>query len=180
MKDSTPDRRQRHARILPLRGGDGVVLRDLVGEVVREAAARGECQGVHVDVDVPATTTVDADGRVLARVLSALLGRALHGARGGGGPCRPEVLLTGVVCPDAIEIEVAASGAAVEPAVAAALGRRGGARTGPRARTGSWVDDVIRETAVVGGTLTAADCPEGGSAVTLRLPLRQAALRRAA
>lgn len=180
MKESTPDRSTGQARILPLRGGDRVVLRDLVEEVVRAAADRVGDPDVPVSVDVPATVSVEADGRVLSRILTSLLVRAVDGARRGGGPCRPEVLLTGVLCHDGVEIEVASSGASVDPAVRAVFGRCLGVPAESRCRTGAWASDLVREAALVGGTLSALDCPEGGAAVTLRLPLRQAALRRAA
>ena len=180
MKDSMPDRSPGPAQVLPLRAGDRAVLRGFLEEVVREAVDRVDVRDVPVVMDVPATVTVDADGRVLARVLVPLVARALVGARRGAGPCRPEVLLTGVACHDGIEIEVASSGESVDPLAAATLGRRGEKRPVSRGRTGSWASDLIREAALVGGTLSAADCPEGGDAVTLRLPLRQAARRRAA
>ncbi len=180
MKDNTPDRPGDRPRLIPLRGGERAVLRVLLDEVVRAAANRVGIGDVTVGIDVPATVTIEADGRVLARVLTPLVARALEGARREAGPCRPEVLLTGVVCHDGIEIEVASSGASVDPCAAALLGRRGATRPEGREGTGSWACELIREAALLGGTLSAADCPEGGAAVTLRLPFRQASRRRAA
>lgn len=181
MKRRHTDDPRGEARVLPLRGGDRFALRDVVDEALRGVTAeRDGAPGVCVVVDVPPTMALDADGRAIGRILAPLLGRAFDRARLGAGPCRPEVVVTGVECADGIEIEVAASGAALEAGEAVAFGRRGGVRSCDRTRPAAWTVDLLREAALVGGTFHASDCPEGGAAITLRLPRGRAALRRAA
>jgi hypothetical protein len=77
-------------------------------------------------------------------------------------PVAREVVVTSIEYADAIEIEVADSGPLCPPTTADAI---------PEPAIQRLLDQV-------GGRLTTAACPEGGRALTLRLPHRR--LRRMA
>lgn len=104
-----------------------------------------------VVLDVAEGHAIHADPVLIRRILETLLANAIE-ASGGVG----EVTVTSVEYADAIEIEVADSGPFRELAS---------------------VDRVAAERA--GGSLDILACAEGGTAVTLRLPHRQAAARAA-
>lgn len=139
-------------------------LAGLLEAVVAAAAERRRSLGdspVDVTLDVAAAIDVPADPRLLRAVVAPLLDAALAASacRDRRRPGRAEVVVTVVPRPDHVEIEIADSGDAVE--------------VGPAALA------VLPAAERIGGRLTAARCPEGGSAVTLRLPLRRAGSRAA-
>lgn len=147
---SSPDA-QPH--ILSLRGA--AALADQVARVVEDAERQHP--GVRLVCDVAPGLGMQVDPQLLARLLDALVCRACEAAaeRDPHSDLPPlrEVVVTAVDTPSAIEIEVADSGAARRqacPAEAASLAAR------------------------LGGSLAVAACPEGGTAVTLRLPRRRA------
>jgi len=135
---------------------------------------------VSVMLDVPDTLRIEADGEIIRRLLAPLLGRSFAAAsRAAAGSSPREVLVTAVGYPDRIEIEFADSGSGLTPWERSSL-PRGRSSADPRESTDPLLDDVLRLATSIGGTLTALDCPEGGSAVTLCLPIRRTAIRRAA
>jgi hypothetical protein len=135
---------------------------------------------VSVTLDVQDTLRIETDGDILRRLFTPLLGRSVAAAsRAAAGSSPREVLVTAVGYPDRIEIEFADSGSGLTPRERNSL-PRGRSSADPRESTDSLLDDVLRLATSVGGTLAAMECPEGGSAVTLCLPIRRTALRRAA
>lgn len=176
-------------RILPfsrgeLRGTESVVSpHTILAELTAGFAATGgqrPCAApVSVTLDVPHTLQIEADDAVIRRLLSPLLDRSVAAAacRSGAGLC--EVLVTAVGYPDRIEIEFADSGAGLTLWERNSL-PRGRSAAAPRESTDPLLDDVLRLAVSIGGAVSAMECPEGGSAVTLSLPIRRAALRRAA
>jgi signal transduction histidine kinase len=114
-----------------------------------------------IEIDVPAGHAVHADPAALRHILEILLDNAVDAASQAadcrGVPPVREVVVTSVDSIDAIEIEVADSG------------------PGPAVAAGVRLFGLVER---LGGTLHAINCPEGGTAYTLRLPHRQA--RRAA
>jgi signal transduction histidine kinase len=135
---------------------------------------------VSVTLDVPDSLWVEADGDIIRRLLTRLLGRSVAAAgRAAAGPSPREVLVTAVGYPDRVEIEFADSGLGLTPRERNSL-PRGRSSADPRESTDPLLDDVLRLATSIGATLAALECPEGGSAVTLCLPIRRAALRRAA
>lgn len=116
-----------------------------------------------ISLDVPEGHAVHADPVLVRRVLETLLENAVEAAGDGG-----EVVVTSVEYADAIEIEVADSGPGLtsharawifEPGFTTKADGSGVAL----ASASSLVDQL-------GGTIDAADCPDGGSAFTIRLP----------
>ena len=178
-------------RILPLTRGSTrgcgptvsphALLADLAA-VVDVAPGGGEpAAPVCLTLDVPIDLEIAAERGPVRRLFAPLLERALAaaGRRIGAGPSPREVLVTAVGFPDRIEIEFADSGSGLTPRERNSL-PRGRSSADPRESTDPLLDDVLRLATSIGGTLAALECPEGGSAVTLCLPIRRTALRRAA
>lgn len=122
-----------------------------------------------------------ADAVLLRRVLEPLVRRAVESAmqpsEPGDAPVVREVVVTSIDVGDAIEIEVADSGPSLPSDVRAWLGESvGSPRPATRAPDGAGLAlAAVRAAAArVDGTLSAANCPDGGVAITLRLPRRQA------
>lgn len=116
-----------------------------------------------ISLDVPEGHAIHADPMLVRRVLETLLANAIEAAGGHG-----EVVVTSVEYADAIEIEVADSGPGLtsharawvfEPGFTTKADGSGVAL----AAASSLVDQL-------GGTIDATDCPDGGSAFTIRLP----------
>lgn len=149
-------------RTFPARADAHPTTRQLVEELVAEARA-GAGHDVDVEVDVPAALPLPTDRETLRRLLAPLLARSMDGAR--RDPWRGRrgrgVTITAVRCPHAVEIEVADSGPAAGD-------------------HGAGLAEVGRRATALGGALVVADCPDGGTAFTVRLPVGRAALRRAA
>jgi K+-sensing histidine kinase KdpD len=156
------------------------ILVDLATEIAATGGHRAAAS-VSVTLDVPDALLLEADGEFLRRLLTPLLDRAVAAAAGqiAAGPSAREVVVTAVGYPDRIEIEFADSGSGLTPWERNSL-PRGRSIAAPRESTDPLLDDVLRLAASIGGTLSAIDCPEGGSAVTLSLPIRRAVLRWAA
>lgn len=156
------------------------ILVDLATEIAATGGHRAAAS-VSVTLDVPDALLLEADGEILRRLLTPLLDRSVAAAAGQivAGSLTREVLVTAVGYPDRIEIEFADSGAGLTPWERNSL-PRGRSIAAPRESTDPLLDDVVRLAASIGGTVSAIDCPEGGSAVTLSLPIRRAALRWAA
>lgn len=167
--------------LLPFTIGDTVIVRDVLESMVDAVlGASPERPPVDVEIDVPPAVVVSVDAAALGRVLAPLLERAVDAARRCARPGRrrPEVVVTGVRGTDSLEIEFADSGPGLEPAEIATLAR-GRPRTGPQG-SDARLADVVRRAAALGASVTAVDCPDGGSAVTLLFPRRRESLRRAA
>jgi hypothetical protein len=145
--------------ILPMVPPRGL-LEAILEEVRRHCAERGiaDC---HVTLDVADRHVLQVDPATVRDILAGLLLRAFENASrpaaSSDAPRLREIVVTSIEYADAIEIEVADSG----PAAVATL-------------DGS-LEPLV---AAVGGMLSVSACPEGGRAVTLRLPHRR--LRRQA
>lgn len=161
--------------------GDATSLADLIAGIVADlSGAAGMPGGVAVTLDVGHCPAVDIDAAVLRRMFEPLLHRSIGATTAVRGIHRRrlDVVITGIRCADAVEIEFGDSGSGLTMAERVSVaprslsaGRRGGEGT---------LAEVRRLAATVGGTLSATDCPDGGSAVTLRLPIRRPARRLAA
>lgn len=135
---------------------------------------------VTLDVSQQHEQSLVADATLLRRALEPLIRRAVESAAQidatRESPVVREVIVTSVDLGDAIEIEVADSGPALSDQVRKWLGETG---RGPHDQsvmpegTGLALAAVRAAVARIGGTLHAANCPDGGVAITLRLPRRQ-------
>lgn len=145
--------------ILPMVPPRGL-LEAILTEVRAACAERGipDCP---VTIDVADRHVLQVDPATVRDILAGLLLRAFENAARPTGPSDAplprEIVITSVEFADAVEIEVADSGPAGDAAAASAL------------------EPLL---AAVGGRLSCVACPEGGRAVTLRLPHRR--LRRLA
>ena len=152
--------------ILALSKTQASSLRDVLESIVSEVRGRVEGAGarVRVTLDVPEGQFVDADPALFRSAVEALLSAAFAAAvRPGAASDAPrirEVVVTSVDADDTFELEIADSGNRTAADAAALVGVRALADR-------------------VGGDIVVAECPEGGTAVTIRLSRRRG-LRKAA
>lgn len=109
---------------------------------------------VRVELDVAAGHVADADAASLHELLDGVIASAIAAtavpSAGDGTPRLREVVVTSVESSDAIEVEVADSGPAAAAFRPVAI----------------WREQARR----CGGEVSMVECPEGGVAITLRLP----------
>jgi len=138
-------------------------LRQLIEEGCRPLASRLAVQAIRTIIDVPADQTVVADRELLRRAVQNLLLGAIVAMPDGG-----TLVATSASGRDAVELEIADSGEALlEEALRDAFDPSGVAHRG----TTGWALATVRRIAEAhGGSVTVANCPEGGVAFTLRIP----------
>ena len=152
MPSFAEDRQAEGPHLLPLRplpqaGGLASLLESLAAEVTAERRARGLAP-VTMTLDASAGRVAPTDIDTLREVVAPLLAAACEAAA-SAPPRLREVVVTTVDTGSCLEIEVADSGLGTAPAALAAAGPA---------------------LARLGGTIACARCPDGGLAVTLRLP----------
>jgi len=153
-----PDHAAAEPRILPLPTA-GVAVRGLLEESVAAAVARNpDVELVAVAVDAAPGVRVPGDAGMLRGLVDRLVADALAAAAvrtRGDGPPLHELVITVVETADAVDLEIADSG--------------------PCAAEGDRCPATVRDLAArCGCRLHVAACPEGGTAVTVRLPRREA------
>ena len=148
-------------------------LRDLVDEVAQSLAPRCKDQAIETVLDVPSNLIVTADRRLIRRAVENLMLGAHRGdaqAAARSGPLPPpdptpwnsRSPTPGRPCPTKPD---------ATPSIPPATPERGAS---------GWELAMVHHIAKIhGGSVTAANCPEGGVAFTLRIP-RRAALEAAA
>lgn len=153
-------------RILSLganRSTVGQLSADVVDELTRSRLERG-LPAVAITCDVDDMPLGESEAAAWRELLVILVGAACDASAGfvppRGVPCLREVLVTGVVTPDGLELEVADSG----PGLAAAA---------PTATTSRLLASARPLAERLGGTLAMCDCPSGGLAVTIHVPRRR-------
>jgi signal transduction histidine kinase len=145
-------------------------VRHLVDEVCAPFAPRLASAGIQNTIDVPPRLCVWADPEMLRQALTHLVTNAVEAMPSGGN-----LVITSYFGRGLLELEVADSGGG--------LSDEGRARafepcyTTKRHAAGMGLALVRRIAQAHGGDVTAANCPEGGAAFTLRIPAgaRQAA-----
>jgi len=156
-------------RLLPLRGATAPTLVEMLAPLVADARQDRGGRRVSVTCDVDESLTIDGDAEMLGRAVAVLLRRAVDAALTSDPetdvPPLCEVVVTAVRTALAVEIEVADSGPAIP---------RAGDGTCVKAVRDGRVAEAEALVARCGGTLAVGGCPEGGIAVTLRLPHRMA------
>ena len=142
-----------------------VVVRRLIDEVYALLALQFSAQSIRLNVDVPAHHVVAADRDMLRRGVLNLMLNALDAMPDGG-----EVVVTSCQGQGQFELEIADSGPgfsdedlsrAFEPFY-----------TTKSDGIGLGLAIVYRIAEVHGGQLIAQNCPEGGAAITIRIPNR--------
>ena len=164
------------------------LLSSIVADCVRVRREQGRLPvAATLDVSPDHEQALLAEPTSIRRSLELLIRRAFESAMQPHDSREPlairEVVVTSIDVGDAIEIEVADSGPALSDTVRKWLNDpacSGHAFNGLHAPgdtpegAGLALAAVRAATARIDGTLWAANCPEGGVAITLRLPRRQA------
>ena len=175
-----------HRRSASLHSQHGPPSQGLLAKILADCARVRREQGrpslaATLDVATHHEQALLADPTLVRRVLEPLIRRAMESATEPDAtresPVVREVVVTSIDVGSAIEIEVADSGPALPDPV-----RRWLNETADGFHASSIVPDgaglalaAIRAAAArIDGTLSAANCPEGGVAITLRLPRREA------
>jgi signal transduction histidine kinase len=129
-----------------------------------------------IELDVAEEHLIHADPAMIRRIFAALLANAMDAADHDTSvrevPRLREIIVTSVAYADAIEIEVADSGPGL-PAHAKARLFDPDFTTKPE-EFGPLLVEARTIVERLGGTLHAADCPDGGTAFTFRMPHRMA------
>lgn len=149
------DRAAIRPRIMSLRPVATGSLADLVEDAVAAAVAVPAGR-VHVSCDIDPQLALPGPVAVVRDAVAPLVAAAADAAGRPGDasdfPVVAEVVITSVVTAGAIEIEIADSGGDPAAAVPAA---------------------ALTAVSRLGGSLNVRPCPEGGRAVTIRLPRRR-------
>lgn len=170
-------RRDSEARMpQPFPAAPAVTPHGLIAPLFADAARA--CRGLGVEpprftVDAAGCERIPLDPRLLRRALEPLVRRASAAAAdqsgAGDAPSLREVVVTVVDMGAGVEIEVADSGPWLAEDVRRWLSGTASAAC-PAAADGSALAVAVAAARGFGGTLAAVNCPEGGVAITLRLP----------
>lgn len=149
-----------------------ISLRRLIEECCRPLQARMAACGIRAVIDVPADQMVWGNRVSLGRAVRNLILGAVDAMPGGG-----VLVATSALAHDSVELEIADSGDSLcEESLHCAFEPSGKSHRG----TSDWVLAAVRQIAEShGGSVSVANCPEGGVAYTLRIP-RPVALEAAA
>jgi signal transduction histidine kinase len=147
-------------------------LRNLVEEVAQSLDSRCKDQAIETTIDVPADLIVAADRTMIRRAVEHLMLGGIAAMPDGGA-----LVVTSAAGPESVELEIADTGATLsDEARHHAFDPVGVTERG----ASGWELAMVRRIAELhGGSVLAANCPEGGVAFTLRIP-RRAALEAAA
>jgi two-component system sensor histidine kinase HydH len=137
----------------------------LITEACTHSRQRLAAQGVDLILDVPPELQADVDRRLLGEAIELLVQNALDAMPHGG-----ELTITGVATGEGVEVEIADSGAGLTDQVRHHLFEPFFS-TKP-GRSGTGLTTVRQIVQAQGGSVTAADCPDGGAAFTLHIPRR--------
>ena len=138
-------------------------LRELVADVLQPLASRLDEQRIQTEIDIPSSLSITAERELLRRAVRNLILNAVDAMPEGG-----LLVATSAVGPGAVELEIADTGAALSDEQ-----RQQAFELLPSAQRGGtgWGLAVVRRIAELhGGSVTAANCPEGGAAFTLQIP----------
>jgi two-component system sensor histidine kinase HydH len=136
-------------------------LCSVVDEVLLSVGPQLEAQHIRAEIDVPGRISVRADYNMVRRAVLNLTLNALDAMPQGG-----ELVFTGFDGPLGVELEVADSG----PGLSSEARRRAFEPffTTKSSGTGLGLAIVYRIAEVHGGSVTCANCAEGGAAFTIR------------
>jgi signal transduction histidine kinase len=138
-------------------------VRELVDEVCQPLESRLKTQNIQTVIDIPMNQTITADRELLRRAVRNLVLNALDAMPEGG-----TLTATSAAGPERLELEIADTGEALSDEQ-----RQQAFALSPSAQrgVGGWGLAVVhRIMELHGGSVIAANCPDGGAAFTLRLP----------
>jgi len=147
-------------------------LKQLVEEVAQSLTSSFSEHAIDAFIDVPADLMIYADRKLLRRALQNLMLNAVDAMPNGG-----LLVATSAATPDAVELEIADTGPTLSDEA-----RRNifySSAGGERGEAWQALEIVRRIAELHNGSISVANCPEGGAAFTLRLP-RSIALEAAA
>jgi signal transduction histidine kinase len=138
---------------------------DVVNEVCESLEPQLEAQMIDVDIDVPPNTLLTADRELFRRALVNLVLNAIDAMPEGGS-----LVITSYDSARGFELEVADSG----PGLSDEVKRRAFEPFYSTKQTGTGLGlAFVQHVAEAhGGTVTAANCPDGGAAFTIKIPRR--------
>ena len=138
---------------------------ELIQEVCDSLAPQLLAQQILVDVDVSLDLRLMADRDMLRRSVLNLMLNALDAMPDGG-----ELVVTAVDGPGGFELEIADSGCGIDAANHERIFEP--FFTTKSEGTGLGLAIVYRIAEAHGGTVRVDNCPEGGAAITIRIPRR--------
>ena len=138
---------------------------DLVTEICESLEPQLDAQRIDVDIDVPPNTLLTADREMFRRALLNLVLNSVDAMPEGG-----DLVITSYDNARGFELEVADSG----PGLTEENKRRAFEPffSTKQNGTGLGLAIVYHVAEAHGGTVTAANCPEGGAAFTIKIPRR--------
>jgi two-component system sensor histidine kinase HydH len=136
---------------------------DVVNEVCESLEPQLEAQMIDLDIDVPPNTLLTADREMIRRALLNLVLNAIDAMPDGGN-----LVITSYDSARGFELEVADSG----PGLSEETKRRAFEPfySTKQNGTGLGLAIVYHVAESHGGSVTAANCPEGGAAFTIQIP----------
>lgn len=140
-------------------------LSGLLDEVCESVAPQLHAQRIDVEIDAPPRLDVTADRDMIRRAVLNLVLNSLDAMPNGG-----TIVLTALDGPRGVEIEVADTGGGIDELSKDRIFEP--FFTTKSEGTGLGLAIVYRTVEVHGGTVQALNCPEGGAAITIRLPNR--------
>ena len=148
----------------PGRYSGATALRALIEEVCEPLEPQLSARAIQLVVDIPPDQMMFADRELLRRAVRNLVLNAVDAMPDGGS-----LVATSAVGPHATELEIADTGPALSDE-----GLQQAFEMLPSAQRGGagWGLAVVSRAFAEfhGGSVTAANCPEGGAAFTLRIP----------
>jgi len=147
-------------------------LRELIEEICRPIEPQLAEHSIKLVMDIPTGQVLSADRELLRRAVRNLVLNAVEAMPDGG-----TLVATSAVEPHAVELEIADTG----PALTDEQRRQAFELLPTSQRTGTgWGLAIVHRIAEMhGGSISVANCPDGGVAFTLRIP-RPVALEAAA
>ncbi|MEN1679828.1 MAG: HAMP domain-containing sensor histidine kinase [Planctomycetota bacterium] len=142
---------------------DSFLVCSMVEEVCESMAPQIDAQGVEVDIDVPPNTLLRADREMLRRAVLNLVINALDAMPEGG-----DLVITSYEGPNGFELEIADSGPGLTDEQREKLFEP--FFTTKQRGTGLGLSVVCHVAESHGGQVTAENCPDGGAAITIRIP----------
>ncbi len=137
-------------------------LGELLDEVARVLQGRLKAQAIRAVFDIPDHHQMHGDRKLLRQAIENMLLAAVTSMPRGG-----MLFVTSIAVHEGIDLEIADSGPAMsEHGLRHAFDPEGNGERG-----NGWSMALVRHAAELhGGTVTVANCPDGGVALTLRLP----------